>query len=156
MIPIRLSALFCVLASPVVAETIDVSATSYSSSNSFFEALSGDLQVYRSQSSLERYEGIEGSRLDIVEGSCFGSFIILRGTPSGGGNCIFTDVNGDQVLQAWTVDHVKQGQGFGTWHFIGGTGAHEGITGRGTYADETNALTGKSKNVIVGTVTWPD
>ena len=156
MIDFRAIALALVLSAPAVAQTYAVSATSYSTSTSFFTPLSGSLQVYRSQSTLERYEGLAGSRLEIVEGTCFGSFIIVRGTPSGGGNCIFTDVNGDQVLQAWNIDQVEQGKGYGTWYFVGGTGAHEGINGRGTYADETDALSGTSKNTITGTVTWPE
>ena len=66
-----------------------------------------------------------------LSGDCFGSFVILREILSGGGNCVFVDANGDRVLQSWAIDGVGLGVGGGTWQFLGGMRAHEGISGRG-------------------------
>ena len=153
-LPIVLCA--CALAQPVQAETVDVSTTGYGTSNNFFEALSGDLQVYKSDFSYDRYDHADDARLKIASGRCFGSFVIVRGQPGGGGNCVFTDVNGDKVLQEWRLDEVSLGVGRGTYHFIGGTGAHAGLSGRGYYTNDLIARTGETKTTITGTITWPD
>ncbi len=156
MLIVRLSAIALFLASTADAETYEVRTVGYGSSNDFFEALSGSLQVYKSDFTYERYENAEDSRLKIASGRCFGSFVIIKGEPNGGGNCVFTDVNGDKVLQEWRLDEVGLGIGHGTYHLIGGTGAHAGISGRGFYTNELVARTGETKTTIIGTATWPD
>lgn len=152
----RIATALVIIPLSATAESRDSSSVSYGTSNNYFEALSGELQVYRSQFTIDRFENLDGSDPIFESGDCFGSFVILRGIPSGGGNCVFVDANGDRALQAWSIDSVDLGIGRGTWHFIGGTGAHAGITGRGYYESETVARTGETKNTIHGTVSWPD
>ena len=153
---LRISLAFLVLPLSALAESRDSVTVSHGTSDNYFEALSGALQVYRSQFTIERFENLDGSDPIFESGDCFGSFVILRGIPSGGGNCVFVDANGDRALQAWSIDSVDLGIGRGTWHFIGGTGAHEGISGRGYYESKTVARTGETTNTIHGTVSWPE
>jgi hypothetical protein len=144
------------LAGPVLAQTFDVDIVGYGKVENFFDALSGDIMVARSGSTLDRFEGLDGTPLDGMTMECFGSTVILNGLADGAGNCIFTDPDGDKVLQAWTVDEVGEGVAFGTWHFIGGTGRHEGVRGRGHYSNTTVALTGAKEMAITGVATWPE
>ena len=60
--------------------------------------------VYKSDFTYDRYEYPEDARLKIASGRCFGGMVILRDVPNGGGNCVFTDVNGDKVLRAWRLN----------------------------------------------------
>ncbi|WP_152544632.1 hypothetical protein [Actibacterium mucosum] len=157
MLLFRLTALALVFASSVHAETYEVKTTGYGKANDFFDPLSGELQRYKSELSYDRFDGTdENAPLVLVGGRCFGSFVIVRGEPRGGGNCVFVDKNGDKVLQEWRLDEVDLGIGRGTYYFVGGTGAHVGISGRGYYTNEAVARTGETKTTIVGTVSWPD
>ncbi len=148
--------LFLFFAQTANAEIYKIETVGYGQSNDYFEALAGNLQVYKSDFTYDRYEYADDARLKIASGRCFGSFTIINGEPNGGGNCVFTDVNGDKVLQAWNLDEVALGVGHGTYHLIGGTGAHEGISGRGYYTNELVARTGETRTTINGTISWPD
>lgn len=141
-------------ASPGQAQTFDVNIVGYGKSENFFEALSGDIMVSRSGSTLERFDGLEGTPLEGMTSRCFGSATMLNGNADGNGNCVFTDPNGDQILQSWTVDEIGEGVAYGTWHFIGGTGNHQGVRGRGHYTQQTNAVSGTKQMVIIGTAKW--
>jgi hypothetical protein len=44
----------------------------------------------------------------------------------------------------------------GTWHIVGGTGAYEGITGRGTLRGTINTITGALHDEFDGTVILPN
>lgn len=148
--------LFLFFAQTANAEAYKIETVGYGQSNDYFEALAGNLQVYKSDFTYDRYEYADDARLKIASGRCFGSFIIINGEPNGGGNCVFTDVNGDKVLQAWNLDEVALGVGHGTYYLIGGTGAHEGISGRGYYTNELVSRTGETRTTISGTISWPD
>ncbi len=143
-----------VLAGPLLAQSFDVDIVGYGTSENFFEALSGDLMVTRSGSTMDRFDGLEGTPLAGMTVRCFGATTILNGVADGNGNCVFTDPEGDKVLQAWTVDEVGAGIAFGTWRFIGGTGKHEGIRGRGHFTDLSVARTGAKEMSIVGVANW--
>jgi len=54
------------------------------------------------------------------------------------------------------VDTVEEGAAFGTWHFVGGTGLHEGVAGRGFFAQVSNSLTGAREMSITGVAVWPE
>jgi len=138
------------------AQTFEVGIVGYGKAENFFEPLSGDLMVTRSGSTIDRFDGLEGTPLNGMTARCFGSTTILSGVANGNGNCVFTDPDGDKVLQAWTVDEVGEGVAYGTWRFIGGTGRHEAIRGRGHFEQATVAVTGGKTTTIVGTATWPD
>jgi len=138
------------------AQEFDVSIIGYGKTEQFFEPLSGDLMVTDSRSQFDEFEGLEGTPLDGMSGRCFGSATILRGVIRGHGNCVFTDPEGDKVLQAWSVDEVAQGGSAGTWHFVGGTGKHEGVTGRGHFTRLTNNTAGTTETRIYGTARWPE
>lgn len=81
---------------------------------------------------------------------------ILRGVPRGGGNCVFTDPNGNQILQSWDIDSAESDKAFGNWYLVGGTGIHEGVTGRGSYEARINYIAGTTETKIIGTATWPE
>ncbi len=156
MIDLRLTAVLVVLASPVSAETRVTERVSYGTANNFFDPLSNNLIAYRTEIKYDEFEQPEDDRLKLVAMHCFGSFNIVRGITKGGGTCTMTDVNGDRVLQNWRIDHVELGKGYGTWNIVGGTGEHEGITGRGYYRNEEAARSGIVKITTNGTVTWPE
>lgn len=139
-----------------MAQSYDVDIVGYGQAENFFEALSGDLMVTQSGSTLDRFEGLEGTPLEGMTARCFGTTTILRGVANGSGNCVFTDPDGHKVLQSWTVDSVGEGVGLGTWHFVGGTGPHDGVSGRGYFEQESNALTGARILAITGVATWPE
>jgi len=148
------SAAFFASAISVMAQTYEVDIVGYGTAENFFEPLSGDLMVTRSSSSIERFEGLQSTPLAGMTATCFGSTTILRGIVDGSGNCVFTDPSGDKVLQAWTVDEIGEGFAAGTWRFIGGTGRHQGVKGRGHFTQETNALTGSKVMSIIGVAQW--
>lgn len=139
-----------------MAQSFSVDIIGYGEAENFFEALSGDLMVNRSGSTLNRFEGLEGTPLDGMTARCFGMTTFLNGVANGHGNCVFTDPGGHKVLQSWTVDTVGEGVAFGTWHFVGGTGPHEGVSGRGYFGQESNTLTGEREMSIRGVAMWPE
>ena len=138
------------------AQEFDVEIIGYGKTEQFFEPLSGDLMVTDSRSRFEEFENLEGTPLEGMTGRCFGNATILRGVPRGNGNCVFTDPEGAKVLQAWSLDEVGQGRSAGTWHFVGGTGKHEGVTGRGHFVRLTNNTAGTTETRIYGTARWPE
>ncbi len=144
------------LSIPAHAQSFDVDFIAYGKTEQFFEALSGDLMVVRSGSTLDRVEGLEGTLLEGMTMRCFGATTILMGRPTGTGNCVLTDPEGDQILQAWTVDDISPGAAFGTWHFIGGSGKHEGISGRGHYSQTTESISGSRELSVSGVASWPE
>ena len=156
MFDIRLTAVLLAMSSPVFAETVVTERVSYGMASNFFDPLSNNLMVYKTETKYDEFEQTDDDRLKLASMHCFGSFTIVRGITTGGGNCTMTDVNGDRVLQAWRIDNVALGKGFGTWNIIGGTGAHEGISGRGRYLNEETARSGIVKITTNGTLTWPD
>lgn len=144
------------LCTSVHADPIAVTLSASGTSSNFFEPLAGDLQVYKTDGTYTTFEGLEGTRLDVTSLRCFGTFSLTRGVPQGGGNCIMADVNGDKVLVQSRVHSVALGESAGTWSFLGGTGAHVGITGQGGYMERTNARTGGTEIAITGHANWPD
>ena len=145
-----------VLSFAASAETIDLQLVATGNENSFFVPLSGDIQVYRTEAIYDQIEQRPNDRLEIASLHCFGSFRVLTGLATGGGHCTLEDVQGDQILQEWTIDKVALGQAFGTWHFVAGTGKHQDVSGRGAWANETVARTGAIRNTISGIVTWSE
>lgn len=144
------------LAASAQAQSFEVDFIAYGQTEQFFEALSEELMIVRSGSTLDRVEGLEGTLLEGMTMRCFGSTTILMGRPNGTGNCVLTDSDGDQVLQAWTVDDIAPGAAFGTWFFIGGSGKHEGISGRGYYSQTTEAMSGSRELSVWGVANWPE
>jgi len=144
------------LSVPAQAQSFDVAFTAYGQTEQFFEALSAKLMVVRSGSTLDRVEGLEGTLLEGMTMRCFGATTILMGRPDGTGNCVLTDPDGDQVLQAWKVDDIGPSVAFGTWYFIGGSGKHEGISGRGHFSQITDTISGSREVSISGVTTWPE
>lgn len=143
-------------AAPLPAQTFDVDFIGNGMSESFFEALSNEIMVTRTGSSWDTFEGLENTPLEGMTMRCFGAATILRGIVDGSGNCVLTDPDGFQVLQVWHVDEVAPGRSLGTWHFIGGTGPHESVKGRGHYEQDTNAIMGTESMRIVGVAKWPE
>ena len=150
-----LAALY-LLAGHGVAQSYDVEIVGYGEAENFFEALSGTLMVNQSGSTLNSFDGLEGTPLEGMTARCFGFTTFLNGVAEGNGNCVFTDPDGHKVLQVWTVDTVGEGVAHGTWHFVGGTGPHEGVIGRGYFDQESNTLTGARVLSITGVATWPE
>jgi len=144
------------LSTPSHAQFLDVDFIAYGKTEQFFEALSEKLMVVRSGSTMDRVEGLEGTLLEGMTMRCFGATTILMGQPNGTGNCVLTDPDGDQVLQAWTVDVIGSGTAFGTWYFIGGSGKHEGISGRGHYSQITETISGSRELSVSGVASWPE
>ena len=144
------------LSVPAQAQSFDVDFIAYGKTEQFFEALSGDLMVVRSGSIIDRVEGLEGTLLEGMTMRCFGATTIMMGRPNGTGNCVLTDPDGDQVLQAWTVDSIAPGAAFGTWYFVGGSGKHEGISGRGHFSQITETISGSRELSVSGVTNWPE
>jgi hypothetical protein len=157
-----MKSLICILASVLLctgaaqAETFDVNIVGYGKSENFFEPLSGDIMVTRSGSTMDRFDGLEGTPLEGMTARCFGAATILNGIADGKGNCVFTDPTGNQILQSWTVDEIGAGVAYGTWYFVGGTGRHQGVHGRGHYSQQSDAVSGTNQMEIVGTAKWPE
>ncbi len=114
-----MKSLICILASVLLctgaaqAETFDVNIVGYGKSENFFEPLSGDIMVTRSGSTMDRFDGLEGTPLEGMTARCFGAATILNGIADGKGNCVFTDPTGNQILQSWTVDEIGAGVAYG-------------------------------------------
>lgn len=146
--------LLLVMAAPALAQDISVDTVGTGTTQQFFEPLSGDLMVTDSRSTIDVFEGLDDTPLAGMTARCFGSTTILRGVPRGNGNCVFTDPDGDKVLQSWAVDQVGQGTSSGTWFFVGGTGKHEGIVGRGHFNRYTQNTSGRTETHIAGEARW--
>ena len=148
----------CLALTPIAvfAETESVTTIAIGQANDFFDPLSGSLQLYKTETIYDQFEHGVDAKIQLSKMHCFGSMQIVIGLVAGGGHCALTDVDGDRILQSWSIDQVALGKGWGTWRFIAGTGKHEGISGRGLFANESVARTGQLTSTISGVVTWPD
>ena len=88
-------------------------------------------------------------------GTCFGAIEIhAPAGATGGGNCAFTDGDGDVSMNRWSVRGMTaEGALFGSWTVVGGTGKYADATGGGGYETTTDSETGAIENVFDGAVT---
>ncbi|MEM9755238.1 MAG: hypothetical protein AAF914_04555 [Pseudomonadota bacterium] len=142
---------------PLIADTQTVAVTAYGTSESFFDPLRGDLIVITAVSEFDTFEPADGSDfIALANGQCFGSVTVLGGAASGGGNCVFSDEDGHRILQRWSVDHLADDVAYGTWTFLGGTGPHTDLTGRGHFSLTVAPISGQVVNEVIGIATYPD
>lgn len=105
------------------------------------------------------YTGFETSSADNplanLKGTCFGSMIIDEGAISGGGNCHYTDADGDVAIMSWTAEKLgPDGRTMGSWEVAGGTGKWAEASGGGAFnAGEDDA--GTYTNEVTGELTMP-
>lgn len=86
-------------------------------------------------------------------GDCFGAVEIIGVAISGGGNCLFSDAEGDRMVIEWTAQSlIESGGNAGIWQLTGGSGKFAGASGGGEYATSTDAE-GTETNNITGVIT---
>ncbi|SFD18865.1 hypothetical protein [Tropicimonas isoalkanivorans] len=141
---------------PAVAETFDVSGTGQGTAANTPMSVRDDLVVVHATT---QYSGFEGGNpdnpMESFKGDCFGSILVNAGTVSGGGNCHYTDQDGEMAVIGWTADGMSsEGRTQGTWEIVGGSGKWESATGGGRF-DAGSDDQGVYTNNVTGEVTLP-
>ena len=108
--------------------------------------------LIKSNTSYENFEMDDPNHpFAMASGECFGSFEFRPPAASGGGNCVFTDADGDISANKFVVTGLAEnGSTVGTWTLVGGTGKFAGSSGGGTFQSLTDQQTGKFTNTIDG------
>lgn len=138
------------------AETYTVDGTGMGSDSNEVMPINDDLIVIKAASN---YTGFETSNPDnplaTLKGPCFGSMVIEKGKVSGGGNCHYTDADGDVAIMTWTAEGMgADGKTMGSWRVSGGTGKWTEATGGGSFNAGTDA-SGTYSNQVTGELTMP-
>ena len=97
------------------------------------------------------YTGFDGSAdnpIVTMKGPCFGAVLIDKGNVSGGGNCHYTDADGEMAIVSWTADGMSaEGRTQGDWELAGGSGKWAAATGGGRFDAGTDAAGTYTNNV---------
>jgi hypothetical protein len=144
------------LATPALAETFDVSGTGHGTAKNTPMPVRDDLVVVHATTD---YSGFEGENpdnpMESFKGPCFGSILANAGTVTGGGNCHYTDEDGEMAIVGWTADGMNsEGRTQGSWEIVGGSGKWETATGGGRF-DAGSDDQGVYTNNVTGEVTIP-
>ena len=144
------------IAAPCVAGSIDVSGTGHGTASSTPMPVSDDLVVVHATT---EYTGFDGNNPDnpmtTFKGPCFGSVLIKAGEVSGGGNCQYTDDEGEMAVVSWTADSMSaDGRTQGTWEIVGGSGKWAKASGGGRFDAGTDDQ-GVYTNKVTGELTMP-
>ena len=153
--PVSIAALMS-LAVPAVAGSIDVSGTGHGTATSTPMSVSDNLVVVHATT---EYTGFDGENPDnpmtSFKGPCFGSVLIKAGVVSGGGNCQYTDGDGEMAVVSWTADGMSaDGRTQGNWEIVGGSGKWAAATGGGRFDAGTDDQ-GVYTNKVTGEVSMP-
>lgn len=144
------------VAAPGLAGSIDVSGTGHGTASSMPMQVSDDLVVVHANS---EYTGFDGKNPDnpmaTFKGPCFGSVLIKAGEVTGGGNCQYTDGEGEMAVVGWTADGMSaDGRTQGTWELVGGSGKWAKAAGGGRFDAGTDEQ-GVYTNNVTGELTMP-
>lgn len=91
-----------------------------------------------------------------MTGPCFGAVEIKGTSASGDGYCIFSDSDGNTIVNHWVATGLgSAGALLGTWEVKAGSGKFFGTTGGGAFSNSTNKETGTFSNEITGAMTMP-
>ncbi|SDZ43218.1 hypothetical protein SAMN05444004_11466 [Jannaschia faecimaris] len=155
IIPITTSVLI-LLAAPAIAGSIDVSGTGHGTATNTAMPVSEDLVVVHANT---EYTGFEGDNPDnpmtSFKGPCFGSILIKAGVVSGGGNCQYTDGDGEMAVVTWNADGMSaEGRTQGTWEIVGGSGKWAAANGGGRFDAGTDDQGGYT-NKVTGEINMP-
>ncbi|RYH10005.1 hypothetical protein [Tropicimonas sp. IMCC6043] len=157
MKPIPVSAIVLMsLVAPAMAETVDVSGTGHGTATNTPMPVNDDLVVVHA---ITEYTGFDGKNPDnpmaSFKGPCFGSILINSGAVSGGGNCHYTDADGEMAVITWTADGMSaEGRTQGTWEIVGGSGKWSDSNGGGRFDAGTDDK-GVYTNNVTGELTMP-
>lgn len=89
-------------------------------------------------------------------GPCFGVVEMIQGAVSGGGKCVFTDLQGDHMVIDWTAEGATpEGGSSGTWTLVGGSGKYHGGSGGGAFQTTGMMPDSTEINAITGEITLP-
>lgn len=91
--------------------------------------------------------------LNGATGPCFGSMEFKAGVLTGGGNCVYTDKEGDMAVMDWTASKMGEAGPEGSWTLTGGSGKYVGASGSGMYAVATDPDNGSQVNTVTGEIT---
>ncbi|SIT12583.1 hypothetical protein SAMN05421759_11849 [Roseivivax lentus] len=146
----RISAGLALALCPVAATAFDSGGTGYGVSSSEVMPIHDGLVLVKVSSEYSRFETDDpDSPMASATGPCWGTMVIDQGVVSGGGNCHYTDADGDMVAMSWTAQGMSEGRTQGVWEVMGGTGKWANAQGSGTFngggqgADYTNIVTGE-------------
>ncbi len=139
-----------------LAETYSANGKGMGTTSAEQMPVSEDLIVVHSMTSYDGFEVDDADNpLASLTGPCFGAVLIDAGAVSGGGNCHYTDADGDKVVMAWTATGMSEtGRTMGEWSVVGGTGKWESAEGGGTF-DAGDDAQGDYSNQIMGEITMP-
>ena len=140
----------------VQAEMINASGVGMGEGQNKVMPLSEGLVVVEAHSTYTGFETEDPNNpLSGATGPCFGSMIIKAGQVSGGGNCHYTDADGDQVVMGWkAMGMTAEGFTTGEWTIEGGIGKWDGARGGGTFVAGTDA-NGVYSNTVTGEMMMP-
>ena len=142
------AAALAMLAAPAFADMIDVSGTGQGTASSMPMPISDDLVVVHAMSEYTGFEGGPDNPMSSFSGPCFGALVIDKGSVSGGGNCHYTDADGDMAVMSWTADAMSAaGRTQGAWELAGGSGKWAAATGGGRFDAGTDDAGTYTNNV---------
>lgn len=141
------------LAVAAQADMMDVAGVGHGQSMNEVTAINDGLVVVKVDTMYEHFESENPDNpLASVTGPCFGSMVIKAGVPQGGGNCNYSDADGDAVVMSWTAEAITEdGYTTGTWEIAGGTGKWAEASGGGTFRAGTDA-DGMYSNTVTGEI----
>lgn len=143
------------LAAPAVAAPVDVSSIGQGTASSSPMPVSDDLVVIHASTLYSGFEGNPDNPMASFQGPCFGAVLVKAGEVSGGGNCHYTDGDGEIAVIAWTADGIRaEGRTQGTWEIAGGSGKWAAATGGGRFDAGTDEQ-GTYTNNVTGELTMP-
>lgn len=88
-----------------------------------------------------------------LTGQCFGAVEIFPGGVSGGGNCVYSNDDGDKAVLRWTAARMgEEGELQGTWTLLGGTGTFENSSGGGIFSSRSVSAEGEFVNRLWGSI----
>jgi hypothetical protein len=136
------------------AESLDAAGIWSGTPANQVHPVSDDLVVIHVTTSHDRFEPVHADHPAANStGQCFGAVVIRAGQATGSGNCRYQNDAGDVLATTWVVEGVDaDGQTYGRWEIIDGTGLWSGASGSGTYRTTQNAEVGY-RSELAGEIT---
>lgn len=144
------------LAAAAGADTFDAAGTGQGSASSQAMPVADGLVVIHAVTDYTGFETADpDSPMATASGPCFGAVVVDGGRVSGGGDCVYTDADGDAWVTEWSADGIgDDGRTQGSWRIVGGTGKWDGATGGGRF-DAGEDAAGAYTNNVTGAVSMP-
>ena len=146
-----------VIATPAFAEELGVSGTGYGMAETIIHPVAEGHLLMQMSAMYSDFQGdAPDNPMSGMSGPCFGAMEMKGGVISGGGRCLYTDVDGDIVTMQYVPEGIGEGGAVtGVWTVSGGTGKWITATGGGSFSSLTDRETGENVNTVTGSVMMP-